>query len=61
MTDSQKVAPLEQCQVCGGSIYPGEMVYVMACGYILCAKADCLAAYVQAEETTIEDALEMGE
>ena len=57
LPDPKGVPPLEQCQACGGEIYPGEDVYVLDDGYILHADRDCLVKYVAPETKTIEQAL----
>ena len=56
LPDTQDVAPLEQCQSCGGEIYPGENVYVVD-GYILHAERECLARHINLEVMAVEEAL----
>ena len=56
LPDPQEALPLEQCQGCGGEIYPGEDVYVVD-GYIIHARVDCLVSYVSPRYMTIEEAL----
>ena len=56
LPDPQEALPLEQCQGCGGEIYPGEDVYVVD-GYILHSDPDCLVKYIDPEEKSIEEAL----
>lgn len=56
LTDAQDAEPLEQCQACGGEIYPGEDVYLVN-GHILHNDWDCLLRYIAPETKTIEEAL----
>jgi len=53
-----KLEPLEECQGCGGDIFPGEEVYILD-GYIIHADLDCLKSYVAPETKTIEEALKI--
>ena len=52
--------PLEQCQKCGGPIYPKENVYVID-GYIFHFHLGCLLSYIDPKIMSVEEALRLGE